>query len=205
MKVFIVAFIIDCICCSIFIESGKSIYDSPCLKFYLWHLQYNKWTQSNLKSLPLMKVFNPIWYLERSHWKRSSIISSVLSLIVIKMLSHFEHIRRFLSLSLEYNISAPPTITYSYWLLYSTSFSCWNRFLVRLITLPLNASFSFFSLERFLLFSIISSFIFFPLQILNSWSIHIAKKTIDFLKIRIDYNSFKKLCKKIILQVIQMV
>ena len=53
-----------------------------------------------MKSLPLIDVSNPIWYLERSDWK-GSITQSALSLIMISMLSLFECITCSSSLSLE--------------------------------------------------------------------------------------------------------
>ena len=53
------------------------------------------------KSLPLNDVSNPIWYLQRSDRKSSSITSSALSSIVISMLSLLGCIRCSSLLSLE--------------------------------------------------------------------------------------------------------
>ena len=49
----------------VFIHSEESIYDPFHLKFILWHLQYNKWSQLEIISLPLIDVSNPIWYMLR--------------------------------------------------------------------------------------------------------------------------------------------
>ena len=54
-----------------------------------------------MKALPLIDVSNPISYLERSYWKSYSITLSVLSLIMVAMLSLFDCITCFPSLSLE--------------------------------------------------------------------------------------------------------
>ena len=56
-----------------------------------WHLYYNKWTQ----------IKDKITDVEKRDWKISSITSSGLSLIMISMLSIFECITRFSSVSLE--------------------------------------------------------------------------------------------------------
>ena len=54
-----------------------------------------------IKSLPFMDVSNPIFCLERSDWKSSSITVSSLSLIMILMIPQFESILRSSSLSIE--------------------------------------------------------------------------------------------------------
>ena len=61
-------------------------------RIYIWSISlklilciYDKWTQSNVKSLQLIDVSNPIWYLERSAWKSSSITSFGLWLIMISI------------------------------------------------------------------------------------------------------------------------
>ena len=54
-----------------------------------------------IKSLPLIDVSNPIWYLERSNWKFFSITSFALSLIMILMLLPFKCITLSSSLSLK--------------------------------------------------------------------------------------------------------
>ena len=82
-------------------QSEESIYNTPCLKFILWHLWYSKWIQSKIKSLPLTDVSNPPWYLFRSDWKSVFITSPFLSLIMTSMLLFSECIIRFLSLALE--------------------------------------------------------------------------------------------------------
>ena len=64
-------------------------------------LSYDIWTQSKIKSLPFIDVSNPIWYLERSDLKSSTIISSALNLIMISMLSLLECITHSSSVSLE--------------------------------------------------------------------------------------------------------
>ena len=70
-------------------------------KTFLWHLQCNKWTQSKIKSLILIYVSNPIWYLLKIDPKNISRTSFALSLILIFMLSRFECIISSSSLSLE--------------------------------------------------------------------------------------------------------
>ena len=77
------------------------IYDPPRLKFILWYLWYNKWKESNVKSLPFIEVSNSIWYLEISNWKNSSVTSSALLLIMISMLPLFGCITCSSSLSME--------------------------------------------------------------------------------------------------------
>ena len=57
-----------------FIQCGESIYESPRIKFTLWHLQYINWTESKMKSLPLVDVSKFSWYLERNDLKSLSII-----------------------------------------------------------------------------------------------------------------------------------
>ena len=54
-----------------------------------------------MKVLTFIDVSNPIWYLERSDLKSSSITSSALSLIMISISSLFECSARYTSLSLE--------------------------------------------------------------------------------------------------------
>ena len=58
-------------------------------------------TESKIKSLPLIDVYNPMWYLFWFDLRRSSITSFALSLIMISMLSLYECITHCLSLSLE--------------------------------------------------------------------------------------------------------
>ena len=73
-----------------------------CMISVLQNLFYYIYNTINERiSLPLTGVSNPIWYLERSDWKSSSIISSTLSFIMIFMSSLLECILRSLSLSLE--------------------------------------------------------------------------------------------------------
>ena len=67
----------------------------------LWHLWYNKWRQSKIKSLPVTDASSPIWYLLRTDSKSNSIISSALTLIMTQMVSLFEYITLSLSLFLE--------------------------------------------------------------------------------------------------------
>ena len=70
----------------------------------LWHLWYNKWRQSKIKSLPVListDASSPIWYLLRTDSKSNSIISSALTLIMTQMVSLFEYITLSLSLFLE--------------------------------------------------------------------------------------------------------
>ena len=55
-----------------FIQSVESIYESPRLKFTLWHFQCINWTESKIKSLLLIDVSKFPWYLERSDSKSSS-------------------------------------------------------------------------------------------------------------------------------------
>ena len=47
-----------------FIQLGDSICDPIRLKLILRHLQYNSWTESNIKLLPLIGFSKPIWYLD---------------------------------------------------------------------------------------------------------------------------------------------
>ena len=58
-----------------FIQSGESILEEPRLKFTLWHLQYNSWTESKIKSLPFMDVSKFSWYIQQSHLKSLDVIS----------------------------------------------------------------------------------------------------------------------------------
>ena len=53
-----------------FIQSEGSIYGPSSLKFILWILWYDKWTQSNMKSLLLVDVSNSIGYLDRNDLKK---------------------------------------------------------------------------------------------------------------------------------------
>ena len=81
-----------------FIQSGKSIYDPPRLKFILWQLWYNNWTES--KTNPLLFIDSQLlWYLSLSESKTYFITSS--SLIMISVFSLFECITRSSSLSKE--------------------------------------------------------------------------------------------------------
>ena len=58
LKTFIThIFRVNCYYFFIFIQSGKWIYELPLLKFTLWHLQYISWTESNLRSLPVISMF----------------------------------------------------------------------------------------------------------------------------------------------------
>ena len=57
--------------------------------------------QSKIKFLPFIAVSKPIWYLEINNSGSSLITLSALSLIMISMLSLFECITWFLSVSLE--------------------------------------------------------------------------------------------------------
>ena len=57
-------FIFQIYCCFLKLCIVKRIYIwSARLKFILWHLKYNNWTESKIKSLPLINVSKPIWYL----------------------------------------------------------------------------------------------------------------------------------------------
>ena len=88
--------------------------------FILWHLLYNKWKQSTIKSIPFIDVSNSIWYLEKIYWKSSDITSSALSLIIISMLSLFEY-TTLSSLSLE-DIKLMAIIN---WIFYVSDFLRW--------------------------------------------------------------------------------
>ena len=63
--------------------------------------KYKKWTQSNMKSLPLIDFSNPSWYFSVSGLRSSSVTSLALLLIMISTLSLFECITHSSSLSLE--------------------------------------------------------------------------------------------------------
>ena len=102
IKAFIIIFYGFIFALLLFIQSRKSIYDPPSLKFVLWDFIFDcVLTQSNIKSLPLIDVSNLIWYLWRSDWGSISINSSSLLLIVISTLSLFECIMHSSSLTLE--------------------------------------------------------------------------------------------------------
>ena len=75
----------------------------PRLKFILWHLKYNSWTESKIKSLPLIDVSKPIWYLERSDLKSSLTTSFALWYGINSILSLFECITSSSSTSLKKN------------------------------------------------------------------------------------------------------
>ena len=82
-----------------FILLEAPIYDPAWFGFNLWHLYYNKWTQSKTNSPPFINV--SIRHPERSDGKISSITSSAFSLLMIYMLSLFEHITCSSSLPLK--------------------------------------------------------------------------------------------------------
>ena len=84
-----------------FILLGEPTYDPAWFGFNLWHLYYNKWTPAKTNSPPFINISFPIRHLERSDGKKSSITSSAFSLLMIYMLSLFEHITCSSSLPLK--------------------------------------------------------------------------------------------------------
>ena len=104
-----------------FIQTGESIYDPPQFRFILWHLQYNKLTQSKIKSFYLSFMF--INYFDSYHFEFFNNFICILTNLDFLVIT-FECITRSFTLSLEeikliaiFNWSFTYKICWHYWCL----------------------------------------------------------------------------------------
>ena len=164
MKACIIFFIYRSFCHFFALCPIRRIYISSAL-FKTYFIAHVIWQMIAIKykNHYLSCFLAPTWYLKKSNWKSSSITSSALSLIMISMLSLFECITGLSSFPLEeINLKLIVVVNlifnvwnywHHFWHLLGLIFLRYS-FIFNVIITP-NITYSFFNLNRFLIFLIV--------------------------------------------------